>query len=397
MKIITRVLFFICSVTILFLWFLCNYKCRSYVANFQSYSEGLLTRAIALNITGQYHYGGFMAGNWGGAYTHQFGLQYQALNYFAPKNLSALEAYLGTMRLINAFIFVMLLTCFVLIMKREFGKCVALFLTGCLMGSKWLIAFAFNLYWVIFLAFAPFVLTWAFYPKSSDGRKFYGLWLLTGALVFFKALCGYEYITNVILSPLVPIVYYEVLKMAPVKRIVQKSIRIILSGLIGFFLAICFHVRQAWDYSHSLKKALLDDFLFNALIRTSGDDRLKKLFHWSPWSDLRVFKDYFSTDALSVLGVTLVTTALLYLILPGIIILSRRLVFMNELQKRKFQALIASTCVACGASLSWAVLALGHMRDHLHMNSIIFFLPFFLMIFVLMPFFLKMSLCKNGG
>src|SRR5205823_11547437 len=72
--------------------------------------------------------------------------------------------------------------------------------------SPILLRFAPSLYWASFLAFAPFVAAWVAEPYIV--RRRWGaaarLAMIFG-LVLVKALCGYEYITAVILSPLAAI------------------------------------------------------------------------------------------------------------------------------------------------------------------------------------------------
>jgi len=397
-----NIIIFLCLTIVLFSWLVLNYRLSDSVQDFQLDSESLVTDTILLNLEGDYTSGGFMErGEYikkqrgsNGTYTSQYGLQFKVFNYLAPKNIEFFKDYARAMRALMAFLFCVTLMFFIYAVKREFSMFVAGFSFVCLMCSTWIIRYAFNLYWVIFVSFIPFALTWFCYKQCKEKNSWALYFFLIGALVFIKSLCGYEYITNVILSPIVPVVYYELLEKSTIAEVVKKVFSVIVSGILGFFLAIAMHVYQGWHYFHSIKMAVSP--VFNrAVLQTTGDANSGAIVTFSLIQDLKIYIRYLSVEAMGIVTTFLVSNAFLLLIGLVIIVFGYSFKFNDEVEKRRFRALLASTGFAYLASFSWAFLARGHMRYHIHMTHIIFYLPLYLMLFVLVAFFLQNG-CVNG-
>src|SRR5207245_2222813 len=88
-------------------------------------------------------------------------------------------------------------------LRDEFGPWVALGTAVLLALSDWIVFFGRNLYWAAPLLLLPAAFSWRAYPRLPPAGprrlRYFGM---LGVLVLLKSLCGYEYLSNVILSAL---------------------------------------------------------------------------------------------------------------------------------------------------------------------------------------------------
>jgi hypothetical protein len=235
------------------------------------------------------------------------------------------------------------------------------------MGSVTLIRFSGNLYWMGWLLFLPFVTVLNLYPSMKNGWRWSALLLMTGSMISIKSLCGYEYLSCVLLSATVPIFFYECrdgkLGWLPLWR----SFQVCVVGTLGFAAGAFIHLRQAAKLTGSW------DTGWNALserihARTVGDH-----FH-EPVSlklNLYHYLQYIPENGHSWLFVNL--AVLLLLLWFG----------REESTRSERMGWTLALGVALVSSLSWNTLALGHMRYHGHINQITFFVCFALVLFLL--------------
>ncbi len=155
--------------------------------------------------------------------------------------------------LLSAFtfshIFVLILSLVFAILFTSLSKYFGFFpsLIGILLlgFSPWIALFGFSLYWTAFLLFIPFTICWFFYPYFVENQKSRPFFIFAIALsVCLKCLCGYEYITNVILSCIVPIYFHHFQNKSLNKQFIKNTIIILGAGVLGFIAAIGIHSLQ---------------------------------------------------------------------------------------------------------------------------------------------------------
>lgn len=145
-----------------------------------------------------------------------------------------------------AILSALVLTLFLLWTRREFSLAVAyITLAGILVLCPSLTYFARNLWWMMGLWFLPMVVVfWGYSLSKNQMPKILSL-VVMGALaglgVFMRVSCGYEYASTVMMSALVPVVYYSVKK--DVSKIIFIRAIMIVGGLVfcGFLAAIYHH------------------------------------------------------------------------------------------------------------------------------------------------------------
>jgi hypothetical protein len=340
-------------------------------------------------------------------YTSHSGLQGLVLNTLAKTLHVDGERFIVWARIAFSFLFAVVLVLFAHSFwdkSGAIGFSVVLFL---IVASFWLAAFAQNLYWVIFLDFLPFVFAFLVYPAVLEARLSFGSFLIAlGALVFLKALCGYEYISNVILGPTAAILYYDLATKQSARGTIQHMAAATLAGVLCFAGAYLVHFAQLSLYTLDLRQAA-QALVEKLAIRTWGQN----ISRCDQGTWLEVLRKYMlEVRAIARLQIPLGWMAAVFLLaLPFTVAQAVRLSPGSErparqapvskaptgsarsivekalpregMRREEWLGLGAACAWALLASMSWAVLAKNHMACHYHINAIVFYLPFGVMLF----------------
>jgi hypothetical protein len=353
-------------------------------------------------------------------YISQFGLQGKLVTLFAPHNQSNDGSYLRAVKTLLVSLLAALMALFVVAVAREFTVITAMVVSALLCVSEWMVYYARNLYWVPFLLFAPFVFSFVFYPRFRSARKRAQFYVVLGTLIFIKCLCGYEFLTSIILSAFVAIVYHEVRIEGGIKwrMLLKPLLRVGLAGVVGFALALSAHVAQATAYYHTFSKAVgaiekraavrtidnpsgtLEDVVHN--FQKQAPEVSSVIDRFYPVHELNASQPHFYVKVLivsavqySFLGLTtlpvllrqpfgvILQSMLFAALLAGIIIYGwkRRGILKSS---SPHLALAASTVLGLLSSASWLILAQGHALNHPHLNGIVFYLPFALVYYIVL-------------
>ena len=94
-------------------------------------------------------------------------------------------------------------------------------LSGCILSltmalSDWPLMFSGHLYWVMFLLWLPFVLPWVLLQLLGLNRRSI-IWIcaIHLLLVYVRCLCGYEYLTCLVMAPLPAMVFFASCSKVP--------------------------------------------------------------------------------------------------------------------------------------------------------------------------------------
>jgi hypothetical protein len=245
--------------------------------------------------------------------------------------------------------------------------------------------FAPSLYWCSFLLFAPFVCLWVLYPCcNSSWKRCLALWLTIFLLVLIKCLCGYEYITTLALSVVVPVAFHRYRAGELCLRRAPELVAWVAAGGAGFLTAIGLHIIQL---RHVLGADGVQKIFTLARHRIyAGDARVERpvdfgtSFSLLPEEisyPLNCFFKYFSAPALTLPGGFRVDVWMLVLLGLG-------MAGFAFARRREASLQVRSLGLAAGisllTSLSWQVAAINHMCVHFHLNQIVFWAPFLLIV-----------------
>lgn len=300
-------------------------------------------------------------------YTSQLGLQGLAFRYlsgiFSVENMRLLCSMLTAAVLLGI--------CYLLCIKYDMLVGGIWYITFLL--SPWITNFARNLYWVEFTWFIPMAigLLCSIYIENRTVRilSYFGTFISIAG----KCLCGYEYISTImmglILFLLVDFVEAWGRKDRKKQGLLIRTIFIVgISAIAGFFLALCMHayLRGAGDVVQGLKTVFTEDVLRRTSV-VSGSLNTYSAFTVEsllvPVSE--VLRKYMEFNTRIIVGVDGYLFPLLCLIPLAI--------WVSEYRNGKSSRWIAMYILSFLTTASWYILAKGHSYCHIHMNYVLWY------------------------
>ncbi|RBY89829.1 hypothetical protein [Blastococcus sp. TF02A-26] len=335
-------------------------------------------------------------GSRGAEYTSQFGLQGMVMNWLSPG-----DHLYEAMRMTTALLAAAVLATAVMASRRAWGNRVAAVLLVLLTLSFWTNGFGASTYWQLWTMLLPILVPLLVWPRLGEGRRKWvrGCALVAG-LVLLKCLCGYEFISTVLLGSAAAVAFHEFRGRIDRRLLLRLGV-VLVAGVAGFALAMALHVGQLLalygdasvigermgerTFSPSSMALALD------LARAQDDP----LFGWLLGSgDVVGLWLYQMTAYLRAPAVTLpAPTATGFG--PGVygipiwafVAVYAALAVEAYRGRRPDAALQRRLAVAGGlglaGALSWLVLAYGHMINHVHIDAIVFYLPFLPVVFLM--------------
>ena len=318
-------------------------------------------------------------------YRSQYGLQGKVFNAIAFGD--NLDNTINNLHLMCSFLSAMGFTLLVVFIKRKYN----LLLAGCFYCvfwlSPWIVNFSRNLYWVIFTWFFPMLigLICSLYIQNKKVR--YICYILLFLSVAIKCLCGYEYVTSVMLGS-VAFVLADLITLIIKKQYSDAlfSLKGIcglgIAAMMGFCTALIIHgiIMGEGDYILGLKEIIVDV----ALKRTSGADYneyqsiMQESFSVSAWEVL-INYFHFSTDVIT--GVSGALFPLIAITPIGILVIK---------VCRKEKVIVENYIlyiIFFLTTVSWLFLGKAHSFIHTNMNYVLWYFGFVqVCIYILMTF-----------
>jgi hypothetical protein len=274
--------------------------------------------------------------------------------------------------ILEAVVVMLILFC----LLREMNAGTTATLAGGLVATlcDWPVFFARNLTFVGFLLLLPMALGWLLPRYRGAPRKF--IYLLIGMSCMVRSLCGYDYMTSVIMSATVGSVYYGLCEGQQWRKLAAAVTRIVAAGMSGLCAAITIHVYQLSRYAGSFAGAL-------QLLHAKATVRMSPFasagtHHESIWPVAKTaITAYLSVSVIQVpAGSHRLHVPLALLALVQMLVLAACLVRLRKHEAvTRASAAVLTSAWALLCSLSWAVVFPGHMTPHVHFNPILFYIP----------------------
>jgi hypothetical protein len=317
-------------------------------------------------------------------YISEFSLQY-SFEKLLVRSPGSIPAAVRVTITLNVVVFSILLTILTIGIHREFGVIEAVAVAFCYLLSLRTLAFVGHIYWMLPLLIAPVCIFWNFYPTlRRQPAALTGL--IAFGLLFVKSLCGYAFISCVIISSIIPTLYYECKQcfdnpQYPRSTAIFWIFLPMVAGALGVVAAICAHIAKAAEYLGDLRRGVAAILVPLTYSSFSGDD-LRRAVH---------VRDVFGAAKVYVevgifpFGLNL---AAAFLLVAAVLASGLRLRFVtlpyNEAIRLDSgqRALAISSLAATAASLSWWLM-LKHNIIHTHINWIIytlFLVPFLVLL-----------------
>ena len=309
------------------------------------------------------------------AYQSQVGLQGKIYRFIARQLPFAFEEKVAALHLLNSIATAVVLTLLVILLSKKYNKILAGTFYLVFLLSPWIVNFGRNLYWVEFTWFIPMLVglfcAMHFYDKKCRIASYIAMY----ASITLKCLCGYEYISSVMLGGIAFLLVELLLAItekdkAKTRRLFVTIFLLGVAALAGFATALCVHapLRGEGDLMLGLSNILKED----ALRRTYGGDLNDFDFdtslsqNASAWKVLCMYFD-FKTEIVT--GTAGNLFPLLCCIPLGI--------FGYDYQKKQLNKEHAFLyLVFFLVATSWFVLAKSHSYVHRHMNFVLWYMGY---------------------
>ena len=348
-------------------------------------------------------------------YASQYGLQARIITALAPNDSAKLPVYFKKVNVVLSAAMAALMALVTLRVRKLFGLVAAAVFATLVAFSPWIVGYAQNMYWIEPLMFAPFAFAFLSYSYCKSSKKMWLFYLGETILLFLKLLGGYEYISTIAISVFVPIIFFELVNnKQKVIKLWKHAIMTCVVVVVAFVGAYATNFMALSDYYHSSDTALkminerASERGLSGIrkMRAHAIGNLKTLLPESyTFADRFINMEELAKDKGSTYQY-LAINAVNYILLPALSLpLSIKGVFGEIIQsvlvwvlvgylvlfylKRRhpsfkyYRSFLWSLHISLAGALSWLILMPGHALPHAHINGIVFYMPLFLFVYMI--------------
>lgn len=351
---------------------------------FQQDSEGLVTYVAVMEEKGEdlqewkdtgFGLGGIHSSGDIGPYKSQYGLQGKVFNLIARymDSTKAIAASHLFCSLLTASVFVLI----VFLLDRKYNRILA----GCFLVtfwlSPWIVNFARNLYWVEFSWFVPMAIGLICSMKIKSLGIRIGCCCLAFFSIMLKSLCGYEYMSTVMMGlvafPVIEMLMAFVHKDRKTGWLFFKMVFFLgLAAIAGFTVAVCIHAPLKGNGSIiDGIKAIMQDDMFRM---TSADAETLSTYNHVFWPSLNA--SVWDTYCLYFHFSTEIITGVPGNLFPILCILPIVFSIVDIVHKKPDLRSMFMYGYFFLAAVSWFCLAKSHSHIHTHMNFVLWYFGF---------------------
>lgn len=328
------------------------------------------------------------------------GMVFSLVNLLFPdQSVLKLEFFYILTSLLSA----LALSLIILWFYSEFGLCVSLVVLIATILSQWLDVFGRNLWWNLWAFYLPMILIANFLKihKAEERGFFLKLSGIVIVAVIIKYLFnGMEYITTALIMMMIPFVFYSVLHKYSLRHFIMGSLVSVLASFVAVFFCLIILSIQIAAVKGNFSDGV-DHIVFSLLSRTHGsaeglpakyaDDLNSNTMDVVLVYLNGAYFDFNNYPSLShLVPKALVKVRYSYLLLLFIIaslvlpVLHYKTgIFKMEI---KAKALLIATWVSIAAPMSWFIIFKAHSHVHIHVNYVLWQMPFTLFGFALCGF-----------
>lgn len=353
-------------------------------------------------------------------YASQYGLQARIITALAPKDNAKLPSYFKKVNVVLSAAMAALMALVALRVRKLFGFVAAVVFAILVAFSPWIVGYAQNMYWIEPLMFAPFAFAFLSYPYCKSSKKLWLFYLGEAILLFLKLLGGYEYISTIAMSVLVPIIFFELINnKQKIIRLWKHAVMTCIVVVVAFVGAYATNFMTLSDYYHSSDTALK---MINERASERGLSGIRKMRAHAIGNlktllpESYTFADRFINmeELAKDTGPTyqyLVINAINYVLLPALSLpLSFKGVFGDIIQSvfvwilagylllfylkkrhhsfKYYRSFLWALHASLAGALSWLILMPGHALPHAHINGIVFYMPLLLFVYVVVGLYI---------
>jgi hypothetical protein len=333
---------------------------------------------------------------------HFFSLLHKVVN---SRNLSSYQT-------INSLLLAAVLSLLAAGLAKEFGWLSGIGFCAAVVLSPWLVTVARNLFWAAWTWFLPALIV-AYYSARAGRFEEWGahqakMLALLFIAILLKSLCGYDYLSTIVVTAFVPAVYFAIKNRRPSGDILRTVLAIGMTAVAAFLLALLLHAWARGDGLIEGFRGITADvqrrtYAFGAdSLATQGVPPettlasviLPYVFDWPPHAP--ALARIGMPVVVLVLGLVILAVAMrrrMYGLATGVgfaflltallrapfsflmIAFLASAALLARRSESKAQALGFAFLVSILAPLSWCVLAKAHSFHHQHMNFVLWDVP----------------------
>ncbi|MCI8384565.1 MAG: hypothetical protein HFJ33_06900 [Clostridia bacterium] len=316
-------------------------------------------------------------------YVSQFGLQGHVFSFLYNK----LKLPFWCLKLLCCTLLALIIVLICYFIASKYNKLMGVIFYITFLLSPWVVAFARNLYWVEFTWFLP-PLFGIMLSKYRNQKKIFIPCILVA--IFIKCLCGYEYISTIMLATISFFVidFFIEKGKEEKKEIVKTTILVGITCVIAFAMAILVHAtaRGEGNILQGVKDIYQKDILRRTIL-TSDIEQFPEIYHESLQATvIETVGKYFTWHTQMILGIEGKYFKLMFLTTIAIMI-------YNTVKKEKdYVRDIVMFLVFLSTTLSWLILGKSHSYIHTTMNYVLWYFGFIqICIYIIVKFFFKIT------
>ncbi|MBR0814676.1 hypothetical protein JQ544_24320 [Bradyrhizobium diazoefficiens] len=284
---------------------------------------------------------------------------------------------LTLLRVLAAMALAGTLCVWIYLIAMEFGAGAGLTAGLMILFSPWLTVFADNLYWVPVTWFIPVVLTWYWTVYRPDllltsPQTFY---LLHGAAIVAKAMCGFEYLPAVIGASGAAFLY-GVSRMGWDRGTLARILAFGMTAVAAIFLAAAIQLLLLTIHTGSLSGAF-GDFVGRVNYRSVGGGQLPPELAASLAVPLKqiLITYLYESSALNIPGLRTYTAVEALIVFSAPLVMAILYIDARDRSVRRTLPAFLLVVVSVVASFTWHVVARGHSSIHTFLNYVLWFVP----------------------
>ena len=282
-----------------------------------------------------------------------------------------LHVSIKVMKIICCILLSVILVMICKMIYKKINKLLAIAFYLTFLLSPWIAAFSKNLYWVEFTWFLPLLFS-LMLINNYDKKKIYVPLIFISMLI--KCLCGYEFITTIMLST-ISFLLIELSNEKSNKKEVIKTIFIVgITCLLAFMTALFVHasLRGNGNIFTGLESIYKED-IARRTINLPGSNQFKDSVYAESIqaSIFQTVKKYFSWNTDIIFGINGKYFKPIIIVTIIILIINIFIKKKKECKKDFYMYLIFLF-----TTLSWFILGKSHSYIHIHMNYVLWYFGF---------------------
>lgn len=302
-----------------------------------------------------------------GEYPSQLGLQGYIFSFLYNK----INMPFWIMKLICCIVLAIIVIRISYIIYHKYGKLMGAVFYITFLLSPWVISFARNLYWVEFTWFLPILIALKL-STNYQKRKIFVPCIFLAILI--KCLCGYEYISTIMMGTVSFFIVDFFLEKDRKKRkiIFKTTIEVGIACICAFVVAMCMHasLRGNGNILYGIENIYKNDILRRTII-VSNDVVFPEVYQESLNAGIiSTISKYFVWNSNILLGIEGKYFMIMFISTIAIIA-------YNILRKRKncYRDMVMYIMFLV-TTLSWIILGKSHSYIHTHINFVLWYFGF---------------------